>query len=116
MFDFGVTPPMQDRLSKARAKSEAESAAIDLLMDALLQSDVPEERKIELRIARETKALTGKIHKSFLAFADPKRDEAKTAELFPVRKEVLEYIRLVSAGIDSFLEAHPVPEKEVSFF
>lgn len=115
MFDFGVTPPV-DGLKKAREKAEAEHAArsmmIDMLGSMMLESDIPESKKIEIRIALETKKLTDKINKAFLSYAMPVRDEEKTEALFPLRKEAYEYLQLVSAGIDTFLETHPAPMTE----
>lgn len=111
-----VLPPPVDGLKKAREqarmKAEAESAVIEMLCGTMLESNLPEARKIELRIMLETKKLTDKIKKAFLAFAEPVRDEEKTEALFPVRKEVYEYLQLVSAGVDTFLETHPAPVNE----
>ena len=39
--------------------------------------------------------------------------ELKYEALYTERKEVLEYIQLVSAGIDTFLAAHPAPAMEL---
>lgn len=111
MFDFGATPPA-DGLKKARERAEAESAAIDMIAELMLASNVPESKKIELRIMLESMKLTDKINKSFLAFAEPVRSNGKAEELYPVRMEVYEYLQLVSAGIDTFLSTHPAPVEE----
>lgn len=93
-------------------EAEATSAAIEMLGSVMLESDLPEAHKIGLRIMLETKRLTDKIERAFLAFAEPVRDEEKTEALFPARKEVYGYLQLVSAGIDTFLETHPAPVNE----
>lgn len=111
MFDFGATPPA-DGLKKARERAEAESVAIDMIAELMLASNMPESKKIELRIMLESKKLTDKISNSFLAFAEPVRSNGKAEELYPVRMEVYEYLQLVSAGIDTFLSTHPAPVKE----
>lgn len=111
-----VLPPPVEDLKKAREqdrmKAEAESAVLDMIGGMMLESDLPENRKIELRVLFETKKLTDKIMKAFLAFAKPVNDDQKAEALFPVRKEVYEYLQLVSAGIDTFLETHPAPMTE----
>lgn len=111
MFDR-PHPPLNDREEQRRAH-EAQSAAIDLIGELLLSDPTkPESRKIGIRIMLETKKLTDKITKAFLAFAEPAETAEKCEALYPERKEVFEYIRLVSAGIDTFLAAHPAPAKE----
>lgn len=115
MFGFGTTPPVEDlkkAREQARMKAEAESAVLDMIGGMMLESDLPENRKIELRVLLETKKLTDKIKKAFLAFAEPVNDDQKAEALFPVRKEVYEYLQLVSAGFDTFLETHPAPMTE----
>ena len=111
-----LPPPTVDGLKKAREqarmKAEAENAVIEFLSSAMLESSLPEAHKIELRIMLETKRLTDKITKAFLAFAEPVRSEERAEALFPVRKEVYEYLQLVSVGIDTFLETHPAPVTE----
>lgn len=110
MFDFTSPPPAAGMMQDAQAKHAAASAAIDLIGKMMLQSNLPEQKKIELRIMLETKKLTDKITESFLAFAQPTTDD-KTEALYPVRKEVYEYLQYVNVGIDSFLAEHPAPAK-----
>lgn len=61
----------------------------------------------------ETKKLTDKITKAFLAFAKPAETDEECEVLYPERKEVLEYLQLVSVGIDTFLQAHPAPKSRL---
>lgn len=113
MFDFSH-PPLSNGLEDRRNKNEAMSAAIDILGEIMLSDPrMPESSKIEMRIMLASKKLTDKITTSFLAFAQPERDAEKREVLYPERKEVLEYIQLVSAGIDTFLAAHPAPAMEL---
>lgn len=107
-----TAPPLNDREEQRRAH-EAQSTAIDFISELLLSDPTkPESHKIEIRIMLETKKLTDKITKVFLAFAKPAETDEKCEALYPERKEVFKYIRLVSAGIDTFLAAHPAPAKE----
>lgn len=57
------------------------------------------------------KKLRERIDSAFMAFADPLRDLEECEAAYPKRKEVLEYIQLMGAGLDSFLAAHPAPVK-----
>lgn len=109
-----VTPPLSSKSAEdLRREHDASSAAIDMIGAILLSNpNTPESHKVSLRIMLETKRLTDKIQKAFLAFAEPERDPERREALYPERKEVLEYLQLVSAGIDTFLEAHPAPKAE----
>ena len=90
------------------------SAAIDMIGELMISDPrMPESSKVEMRIMLATKKLTDKITTAFLAFAQPVRDPEKREALYPERKEVLEYLGLVAAGIDTFLEAHPAPVVEL---
>lgn len=112
MFDR-PHPPLNG-MEEQRGAHEVRSAVIDLIGEFLLSDPTkPESRKIEIRIMLETKKLTDKIMKALLAFAEPAETNEKCEALYPERKEVFEYIRLVSAGIDTFLAAHPAPTKEL---
>lgn len=77
----------------------------------LSNPSTPECRKIELRIMLAAKKLRERIDSAFMAFADPLRDLEECEAVYPERKEVLEYIQLMGAGLDSFLAAHPAPVK-----
>lgn len=77
----------------------------------LSNPNTPECRKIELRIMLAAKKLCERIDSAFLAFADPIRDLEECEAAYPERKEVLEYIQLMGAGLDSFLTAHPTHTK-----
>lgn len=113
MFDFSH-PPLNKSVEERRRQNEAASAAIDMLGEIMLSDPrMPESSKIEMRIMLASKKLTDKVTNSFLAFAQPERDPEKREALYPERKEVLEYIQLVSAGIDTFLAAHPAPVMEL---
>ena len=48
------TPPVEDH-NKIKAKHEAESMFIDMLGEAMLNSDMPEEKKIGVRVLLEMK-------------------------------------------------------------
>lgn len=102
-----LTPLNEKSREEIRGERDASSAAIDVIGAILLSNpNSPESRKVGIRIMLETKQLTDKIEKSFLAFVEPDMDSERCEALYPERKEVLEYLQLVSAGIDTFLQAH----------
>lgn len=111
MFDFSH-PPLNKSAEDLRRERDASSAAIDLITEIMLSNpNTPECRKIELRIMLAAKKLRERIDSAFLAFADPIRDLEECEAAYPERKEVLEYIQLMGAGLDSFLTAHPTHTK-----
>ena len=108
-----LTPPLNKSVDDLRRERDASSAAIDMIGAILLSNpNTPESHKLSLRIMLETKRLTDKITEAFLPFAEPEKDPERREALYPERKEVLEYLQLVSAGIDTFLEAHPAPKAD----
>ena len=93
-----------------RRKDQRDTAIIDLIGELFLNDpNLPEWHKIELRLVREAKKMNTML-KSICDFATSLRDEERTKELYPLRREVLEYITLVNAGMEAFLQEHPVPE------
>ena len=107
-----LTPPLNKSAEDLRREREASSAAIDLLTEIMLSApNTPECRKIELRIMRETKRLRDRMDDAFMAFASPIKDLEECEAAYAERKEVLEHIQLMGAGLDSFLAVHPAPVK-----
>lgn len=107
MFDFSRPPR---NMEDVRKQTEVADMMFDVITDMLLSDpNCPEARKIEVQILSETKKLKIKFETAFLAFAEPAKDAATCEALLPLRREVLEYIRLMSVGVDSFLATHPAP-------
>lgn len=93
-----------------RRKDQMDTAIIDLIGGLFLDDPkLPEWRKIEIRLVREAKKMDTML-KSICDFAISLPDEERTKELYPLRREVLEYITLVNVGMEAFLQEHPVPE------
>lgn len=114
---FGFTPPtegsIEERRERLRMENEASIMAIDLLTNMVLSTtSAPESRKIELRIMLAVKDFRDKLMRFLNDYGDPLADVAACDAAYPLRKEVLEYIQLASAGLDSFIATHPAPEKE----
>ena len=93
MFERNYPPLNEKSREEMRRERDASSAAIDMIGAFLLSNpNSPESRKVCIRIMLETKQLTDKITKSFLAFAEPDMDSERCEALYPERKEVLEYL------------------------
>lgn len=115
MFDF--TPPteesIEERREKLRMETEASSMAINLITNMILStSSAPESRKIELRIMLAVKDFRDKLARFLDEYGNPLADVVACDAAYPLRKEVLEYIQLASAGLDSFIATHPASERE----
>lgn len=100
---FGVTPPIEKMREKQEAKHEAHKMFIDMLLDCSLESDMPEEHKIGLRIMKSVHKLEENVRSFMILFADPAK-LPDTPETFEMRKEALDYITLVGVGLDQYMK------------
>lgn len=102
LFDDRIPP----RLSEEMKKADAQNAAIDFLLDMMLECDVPAEQKAGLRILQTAKQLHKEISALVNEYADPtKKVPYETA------KQVNEYLSLVRTGIMQFKETITHNEK-----
>lgn len=96
------------------APIESLNIVADIMMDAILKSDLPKEAKIEVEIMRAFKDMVDALHAASIGFDChiPPTEEGKAvqARIYPARKEFLEYLQLMKTGLDSFLAANPVPD------
>lgn len=86
-------------MSEARKKAEAENAACDFLLDLMLESDMPEERKVGLHIVKAARNLHEAISNIVGEYADPTKEVP-----YETAKQAAEYLGLVHAGIMQFME------------
>ena len=91
-----TSPP---RMSEARKKAEAENAACDFLLDLMLESGMPEERKAGLHIMKAARNLHEAISNIVGEYADPTKEVP-----YETAKQVAEYLGLVHTGIMQFME------------
>lgn len=91
-----TSPP---RMSEARKKAEAENAACDFLLDLMLESDMPEERKVGLHIMKAARNLHEAISNIVGEYADPTKEVP-----YETAKQVAEYLGLVHTGVMQFME------------
>ena len=85
------------RMSEARKK--AENATCDFLLDLMLESDMPEERKVGLHIIKAARNLYEAISNIVGEYADPTKEVP-----YETAKQVAEYLGLVHTGIMQFME------------
>lgn len=86
----------------------------DFLAQMILNDpEVPECEKIGLRIMKEGGKLSEKVFELTRRFAVPDVNPNMAEARYTARREALEYILLVSAGIDTFMESHPAFADEV---
>ncbi len=86
-------------MSEARKKAEAKNAACDFLLDLMLESDMPEERKVGLHIMKAARNLHEAISNIVGEYADPTKEVP-----YETAKQVAEYLGLVHTGIMQFME------------
>lgn len=87
-------------MNKRKVQHEAESMFIDMLGEAMLNSDMPEEKKISIRVLLEMKKLKDRMANKLEVLCDP--EQAETAELYEKRKEALELLQKIHAEVESF--------------
>lgn len=100
--------------SLGRAGKETKDLLADILANTILESSLPEENKIEVRIMLAYKQLNDLLDETSQGFCTPtpptESGKKFQKEAYPARKEFLEYLQLMNVGLVSFLAANPVPE------
>lgn len=96
-------------LEEMRARSQACDMLSDMLIEAMLESDAPEEAKLGVRIVQQGKKVNKATQKIIDAFvgdsATIKASDTETETL----KQVLEYLVLVEVGLKQFMETTKAP-------
>lgn len=91
-------------LEEMRARSQACDMLSDMLIEAMLKSDAPEEAKLGVRIIQQGKKVNKATQKIMDAFVGD--SEASDTETL---KRVLEYLGLVEVGLKQFMEITKAP-------
>lgn len=99
------TPP--HGLEEMRARSQACDMLSDMLIEAMLKSDAPEEAKLGVRIVQQGKKVSKATQEIIEAFvgdsAAIKASDTKTL------KKVLGYLGMVEVGLKQFMEITKAP-------
>lgn len=94
-------------LEEMRARSQACDMLSDMLIEAMLESDAPEEAKLGVRIVQQGKKVNKATQKIIDAFVgDSAAIKASDTETL---KQVLEYLGLVEVGLKQFMEITKAP-------
>lgn len=94
-------------LEEMRARSQACDMLSDMLIEAILKSDAPEEAKLVVRIVQQGKKVNKATQKIIDAFVgDSATVKASDTETL---KQVLEYLGLVEVGLKQFMEITKAP-------
>lgn len=106
-------PILNGRLKNA--PKEVKDAVADIMIDAILSSEsIPKESKIEARIMKAYKDLKALLEETFEGYSCPipPTEEGKKvqAQIYPARKEFLDYLLLMKAGLESFVAANSIPD------
>ena len=87
-----------------------QAAAVDLIMDLIMNNpSTPEHLKLCARIPDAYTKLDKKLIVASKAFSTPAKDREENERLMPIRQEFLEYLQLMTAGLENFLATHPAP-------
>lgn len=90
-----------------KADYQTKELLADLLADMMLNDEnVPEDQKVEVRIFKAYREFDKKFAHFVNEITEPILDHAECEAAYPQRKEALEYIQLMTAGLDSFLATH----------
>ena len=88
-------------------RSQACDMLSDMLIEAMLKSDAPEEAKLGVRIVQQGKKVNKATQKIIDAFVgDSATVKASDTETL---KQVLEYLGLVEVGLKQFMEITKAP-------
>ena len=94
-------------LEEMRARSQACDMLSDMLIEAMLKSDAPEEAKLGVRIVQQGKKVSKATQEIIDAFVgDSATVKASDTETL---KQVLEYLGLVEVGLKQFMEITKAP-------
>lgn len=94
-------------LEEMRARGQACDMLSDMLIEAMLESNAPEEAKLGVRIIQQGKKVSKAAYEIVEAFAgDSATIKASDTETL---KQVLEYLGLVEVGLKQFMETTKAP-------
>lgn len=94
-------------LEEMRARRQACDMLSDMLIEAMLKSDAPEEAKLGVRIIQRGKKVSKATQEIIEAFVgDSAAVKASDTETL---KQVLEYLGLVEVGLKQFMEITKAP-------
>lgn len=116
MFESLFTPPpaeakqkLEAKKAKLEAKRDMQSAFADMLAYAMLESDMPEHKKVCIRILMKAKKVSHQINEIVDTYAKQFEDEETVKTLYPVREEMCNFLERLENLINEFTTLHPLP-------
>lgn len=82
---------------------------LDIIGEAMLNSDMPEEEKISIRVLLEAKKLKDALGKKLEVLCNPEQEH--TDELYAKHKEALELLQRINAEFEGFDPTVPPEQK-----
>lgn len=101
-------PPPADR-SQLKAELELKNSLADMLANAMLESDMPEHKKVGVRLVQQAKAVRKQLNEIVTVYAAPNQDEEKDKAMHLVRKEVYDFLEHIESEMTEFISTHPLP-------
>jgi ABC-type phosphate transport system substrate-binding protein len=92
----------KEELAKKQAEHEMRKMLAKMMSEAILNSDAPESRKLNIRVLNKAEDTIDAIHETIEKYVKP--DNQANAETL---KTVLEYLSLVEVGIKQFADSTP---------
>lgn len=107
---FNPNSDMSKKLQEA--PQELKKLLADILTESILNSNIPEQSKIEVRIMKAFGELDELLTKTAKHFGCPIPcvEEELCNRVYPARQAFLEYLQLTKAGLEDFLANVPLPD------
>lgn len=120
LLDSLLTPSLSLSLSAGAQRktqsdikqSEIRKALANIFAEAMLESDMPEHRKIGVRVLMKAKSISEQMSEIMDVYADPDKDgkdENKEKANYPVRQEINDFLERLEVEISEFINSHPLP-------
>lgn len=116
IFENLFTPPSPEKTqaieaekAKLKAERDMQDAFADALANAMLESNMPEHRKAGVRLVMKAKKVRKALNEIVNTYADPKLDEEREKQLYPVLQEAYELLDQIESSMNEFINSHPLP-------
>jgi len=109
LLDSLLTPPVEEH---RKVQGDIKMALADMIAKSLLDSDMPEHRKIGIRVLMKAKSISTQMSEIMDIYANPDKDgkdENKEKVNYPVRQEVYDLLERIEVEISEFINSHPLP-------
>ena len=116
LFENLFTPPSEEKKqaleaekAKLKAEHDMQDALADALAKAMLESNLPEHRKVGVRLVMKAKKARNSLNSLVHTYANPNLNEEKEKEIYPAAQEACDFIDHLESELKDFLSSHPLP-------